>query len=234
MEHDILIVISEQDRAGQLVSDLSLHGLRSTLAQSARDAIRLLHTKSFAFLLLEISTVGADLLLELAMYGFQGVFPYLIVAADFTSGLTRAEFLERGADACIEMPTNAVEVAAEIRAALRRSGRVNLLKGKRLPIKVEHLDMNIDPAEYTVSMGGTSVSLTAKEFEILYFLASYPGIVFSKEQIYENVWECDYACIASSVPDHIYSLRRKLGLDAKDNRYIETVRGVGYRFCREN
>ena len=82
----------------------------------------------------------------------------------------------------------------------------------------------------SVSIGGKPVELTAKEFDILHLLASYPGIVFSKAQIYERVWNEEYLYPSTSVSDLISSMRRKLGLNPKEGRYIQTVFGSGYRF----
>ena len=86
---------------------------------------------------------------------------------------------------------------------------------------------------HTVTIRDKPVSLTVKEFDILLFLSSYPGIVFTKAQIYEQVWEKNFKFASTSVPDHISSLHQKLGLNARDGRYIQTVFGVGYRFVAE-
>jgi len=74
------------------------------------------------------------------------------------------------------------------------------------------------------------ISMTNKEFDILELLARNKGQVFSKEQIYERVWNDDFRYANTGVSDIISSLRKKLGLNARDNRYIQTVHGAGYRF----
>lgn len=119
-------------------------------------------------------------------------------------------------------------------AALRRAGRLAQLEGPfpSAP-QIRHGELSIDPLRHTVTMREEPVSLTVKEFDILHFLASYPGIVFTKAQIYERVWREDFSIASTSVSDHISSLRQKLGLNARDGRYIQTVFGVGYRFVAE-
>ena len=82
-------------------------------------------------------------------------------------------------------------------------------------------------------MRNQPVYLTVKEFDILHLLASYPGIVFTKSQIYERVWQGDFKFATTSVSDQISSLRHKLGLNARDGRYIQTVFGLGYRFAAD-
>lgn len=76
-----------------------------------------------------------------------------------------------------------------------------------------------------------TINLTPKEFELLYLLANNPGVTFSKEQIYFHVWKIQDDMGVSTVTDHISSLRRKLGIHSRDNDYIQTVFGVGYRFA---
>ena len=96
---------------------------------------------------------------------------------------------------------------------------------------IKHKGLSIDPLRRQVSIDGRQVTLTVKEFDILHLLASYPGIVFSKEQIYEHVWNDDFRFTTTSVSDLISSLRKKLGLNARNNQYIQTVHGAGYRFA---
>ena len=96
---------------------------------------------------------------------------------------------------------------------------------------ITHMDLLIDPLRRTVVMEGRKVDLTTKEFDILYLLASHPGVVFSKAQIYQHVWNDDYAYATTSVTDHISSIRRKLELSIKDKRYIQTLYNAGYRFA---
>ena len=106
--------------------------------------------------------------------------------------LFRSEILNLGADTCMEKPLDLEEVLAIINAVLRRAER--LVKPGSLhgtpPIK--HSGLSIDPLRRRVDIDGNTVSLTVKEFDILYFLSRYPGIVFSKEQIYERIWDEDY------------------------------------------
>lgn len=80
-------------------------------------------------------------------------------------------------------------------------------------------------------MKGIAVTLTTMEFRLLYFLASNPAIIFSKERIYERVWQENSLYGSKSVSDMICSIRRKLKLSPKDTTYIKTVKGAGYCFA---
>ena len=82
-------------------------------------------------------------------------------------------------------------------------------------------------------MYGQTVELTGKEFDLLFFLASNKGRVFTKKQIYLQVWDNEYAFDDSNIMSFISKLRKKIELDAEHPFYIQTVRGVGYRFNKE-
>ena len=208
---------------------LSYHGIPSTLVEDVKKAIHNLESRSTAFLLLDLELEGAEAFLDEVVAGFYDPQPYLLVANTFFDSTMRTEALNRGADICLEKPLDAQEILAVINAVLRRSTRFTRGPVKLAPCVVRK-DLSIDPLRRTVIIEGRSVELTSKEFDILYFLASYPGFVFSKDQIYEYVWNDDPQFATTNIFNHISALRRKLGLSAKDTRYIETVFGTGYRF----
>ena len=216
---DILIVLSRKDQPELVCAVLAHHGITATLAEDVQNAVLSMESHINAFLLLDLDLEGADSLLELVVNSFRDPPPYLLAADAFPDSAARVKALNLGADACLEKPVDAEEVLAIVNAALRRAERLARL--------------SIDPLRHTVTMREEPVSLTVKEFDILHFLASYPGIVFTKAQIYERVWREDFSIASTSVSDHISSLRQKLGLNAKDGRYIQTVFGVGYRFVAE-
>ena len=230
IKQDILIVLSPKCQPEHICAVLAQHGIAATIAEDIRSAIRSLEQSTKAFLLLDLSLDGADLFLDEIVTNFYNPPPYLLVANDFSDNTERISILNRGADACLEKPVEAGEVLAVINAALRRTARTQRTDIKLAPC-ITHLDLLIDPLRRTVVMAGRKIDLTTKEFDILYLLASYPGLVFSKAQIYQHVWNEDYAYATTSVTDRISSIRRKLGLSIKDKRYIQTVYDAGYRFA---
>ena len=211
-------------------SVLSDNGIPNTLVSDVKKAVRSLQSRSTAFLLLDLELEGAEAFLDEVAAGFYNPPPYLLVISTFPDSTARSKVMNRGADACLEKPLDSHEVLAVINAALRRSSRFVKGPEKLAPCLVRG-DLTIDPLRRTVIMENRPVKLTPKEFDILYFLASYPGFVFTKEQIYENVWNDDSQYATTNVFDHISALRKKLGLSIKDTRYIETVHGSGYRFA---
>ena len=95
-------------------------------------------------------------------------------------------------------------------------------------------DLSINPFNRVVTdKYGKQIQLTAKEFDLLYFLVSHKGQVFSKEQLYNNVWGYDYPADANNLTSFIRKLRKKIEPDPDNPRYIITIRGVGYKFTEK-
>ena len=137
----------------------------------------------------------------------------------------RLEGLDMGADDYVTKPFSPRELAARVRAVLRRS-----LKdaGGRRPLKFEGIEINLE--RRSVEVHGQPVSLTVREFDILYHLASHPAQVFAREQIVASLWNDDFDGDASTVTVHVRRLRGKIEVDPARPRHVRTVWGVGYCF----
>lgn len=127
------------------------------------------------------------------------------------------------ADDYVVKPFSPREVVARIRALLRRSG---------LREELRFQDLVIRPKERMAYLKGEPLPLSRLEFDLLLTLAQHPGMVFTRERLLEKVWGPDFLGVDRVVDVHIASLRKKLLDDWENPRYIETVRGVGYRFRR--
>jgi DNA-binding response OmpR family regulator len=135
--------------------------------------------------------------------------------------------LEVGADDYVTKPFGAKELVARVRAVLRRSRGVPAAGSRDEVIRLEGLE--IDPGRREVTRDGEPAVLTALEFDLLAALASSPGRVFTRRQLLERVWGWDHVGDDRIVDVHVRKLRRALGDDATDPRFIATVRGVGYK-----
>lgn len=131
--------------------------------------------------------------------------------------------LQMGADDYVSKPFSMKVLLARLQAVLRRREQVPVLVDAILKVH----DLTINPGRHEVLCGKSAVELTASEFRVLHFLARRPGWVFTREQIVDGVKGLDYAVTDRAVDVQMVSLRRKLG---KRGDWIETVRGVGYRF----
>lgn len=232
MKQDILIFSSRIKRSDQVRATLDEHDIPALIVFNPHEAMASLVLHPPAFFWLDIDTEDAYLFLKDMTSRALHPPPYIILTSSFADSTARATMLNQGADTCIEIPVDLSEILAVLNTVLRREDRLNrLYPGNLLPC-IEYKELLIDPLRRRVQMNGHDIDLTRKEYDILCLLASNPGTVISKEQIYSRIWKEENHIATTMVTDHISSLRQKLGLHAKDPDYIQTVFGVGYRFAK--
>ena len=134
--------------------------------------------------------------------------------------------LEVGADDYVIKPASPAEVVSRVRANLRR----RRIDAQAANLKYEFGDLVVDLSRRQVWFHGERVDLTATEFEILRFLAAHPGWVYSRQQIMQQLWDGNFYGETRSADVHIQRIRKKIEPDPRNPRYIQTVRGMGYRF----
>ena len=140
--------------------------------------------------------------------------------------------LELGADDYVVKPFSIRELIARVKAVLRRFGPPTEEEGSEDEI-ITVGELEIDINKYEVNKNGKIIDLTLREFELLKFLSSNPGVVFSREELLEKVWEYEYYGDIRTVDVTIRRLREKVEDTSKDYKYILTKRGVGYYFDGE-
>jgi two-component system phosphate regulon response regulator PhoB len=152
----------------------------------------------------------------------------VIVCSVSASERDRVGMLNLGADDFITKPFSFAELEARVRAVLRR--------GNTAPTTtLDHGELVIDQGTRTVTVADMPVTMTRKEFDLLAFLASAPGRVFSREDLLERVWGSNGRWQGrSTVTEHIRRIRLKIEADPEKPKWITTVRGIGYRFCGPN
>lgn len=136
----------------------------------------------------------------------------------------RVKGLELGADDYVTKPFNLSELAARVRAVLRRSS------GEAIKEPIERGNLKIDPRSHEATVDGRALELSPKEFALLYFLAKNSGQVFSREILLDRVWGRDAFVSARTVDVHIRWLRKHIEDNAEEPTRLITVRGVGYKF----
>ncbi|HEX2711011.1 MAG TPA: response regulator transcription factor [Candidatus Acidoferrales bacterium] len=136
--------------------------------------------------------------------------------------------LEMGADDYVVKPFSPRELVARVKTVLRRVSLISPADASASPLVYDEL--HIDPRARTVEARGRAVTLTAKEFDLLWLLATHPAQVFTRTQVLDRVWGRDFFGDASTVTVHIRRLREKIERDPSHPRFIATVWGVGYKF----
>ena len=134
--------------------------------------------------------------------------------------------LDLGADDYLTKPFSPRELAARVRAVLRRTARDDLLQG---PNEFEYGGLKLDLLQRAVTVDGTRAPLTPTEFRLLVMLVREPGRIFTREQIIDRVFGYDFDGFDRTVDAHVSNLRRKLGAHSDGSGYIQTVYGVGYK-----
>jgi len=164
-----------------------------------------------------------------ALRGLSYYVPILILSA--RSGETdRVLGLELGADDYLAKPFSIAELLARVKAIFRRGDALAL--SRAAPGKITQVgDLVIDPARREARLAGAVVRLTAKEFDLLAFLAAHRGQVFARGQLLDAVWGYSLEAYEHNVNTHINRLRAKIEQDPANPRYVLTVRGFGYRFA---
>lgn len=140
----------------------------------------------------------------------------------------RLKGLDLGADDYVTKPFSPRELAARVRAVLRRTNREAQAKG---PVKLAHGEVEIDTRTREVTIAAAPISLTPTEFSLLEMFISEPGRVFTRDQIIDRVFGYDFDGFDRTVDAHVSNLRRKLHkASPEERRYVHTVYGVGYKF----
>lgn len=152
--------------------------------------------------------------------------PVIMLTARDTE-LDKVVGLEIGADDYLAKPFSTRELVARVRAMLRRTRRV---EPARQDARIEIEELVLDGSRHRVTLAGREVALKPKEFDLLAFFMGHAGQVFGRDQLLASVWGYDFAGDSRTVDTHVKTLREKLGDSAERPRWIQTVRGVGYRF----
>jgi DNA-binding response OmpR family regulator len=219
----ILVVEDDGHIADLIVKNLEVAGYECHASPDGGHALADFERVKPDLVVLDLGLPGLDGLEVTRRLRRDSDVPILMVTARSSEG-DKLLGLEIGADDYITKPFSTAELVARVRALLRRSSGTL----RERPLEVGPL--RIDPARRAVELAGQSVPLTTLEFDLLYFLASRPGRVFSREALMEHVWGSDRVVDDRSIDSLVSRLRRKLERDPAQPRFVQTVWGAGYRF----
>ena len=229
MAKKILIIDDEQDIIELLQFNLQAEGYETLSALEGETAIELAQKKQPDLIILDIMLPGKDgyeVIRELRQDVKTRRIPVIFLTAK-DSEIDEVIGLELGADDYIVKPIGLRKLVARVKMVLRKASSVVEEKNK----KISHGNLLIDADSYSVKVNGKPVDFTKKEFEILSYLAQRPGRVVTRETLLNEVWGEDVIVIDRTIDVHIRKIREKL---EDFSSYIETIKGVGYRFKTES
>lgn len=151
---------------------------------------------------------------------------FILMLTSRSDAADKKEGFLKGADDYLTKPFDLLELEYRVKAILKRQRTVT--SSEKQPIAYDNLI--IDPVRREVKINDSFILLTALEFDLLHFLASRPGRVWRRDELIQNVWDYEYVGDQRVVDVHIGQIRKKIELDASEPSYIQTVRGVGYKF----
>jgi len=229
----VLIVDDDIDLCHLMAKCVSQEGYLPLKAHSAQSAYSIINDKEsdLALIILDIMLPDSNGLDLLAHISSKYTIPVIMVTAK-DSLEDKVIGLRLGADDYLTKPFSLSELGARVNALIRRYvSSADTTVAEYKTIEFGNLKINYDLR--TVLCNDTEVYLTGKEFDILYLLAKNKGRVLTKKQIYESVWSDQYVYDDNSIMSIICKIRRKLETCAPANSYIDTIRGIGYRFNRK-
>lgn len=225
----ILVIDDEVEIAEFIKKYLLREGYCVYCGYNAGDALRLIRENKPDVIILDImlpDTNGTEFCHYLRSEGIYT--PVLLISAK-DDDADKVLGLGLGADDYITKPFSPNELVARVKAHLRRN-KILMARYKDTSVLLTFATMEIDVKRREVTVNGEPVYLTAKEFDLLVFLAKNPNQVFNRSQLYEKIWGLEACGDDRTVMVHIRNLRGKIEKDMSHPKYIKTVWGVGYKF----
>lgn len=226
MSHHILLVEDDISIQEMVETYLVKEGFQVTIASDGEEGVGVFSKGSFDLIILDIMMPKLDGLEVVRIIREKSAVPILMMSAKDTD-VDKAVGLGLGADDYICKPFSMIELAARVKAGIRRSTKYSAVESKDEAIQIG--DLIIDPINFTVEKKGRQLKLTLKEFEILKLFVKNQNRVFTKAQIYTLVWNEEYYGDDNVINVHMRRLREKIESDPSNPEYIKTLWGIGYK-----
>lgn len=228
----VLIIDDDKELCALMKKCIEQEKLSAVTVYNGIEGVRLIdeNKDSYSLIILDVMLPDIDGFQILQKIRDTSNIPVLMLTAK-SSEEDKVFGLRLGADDYLTKPFGINELLARVNSLIRRYTTLNPFTADIDSISLK--DMVIDKLNRTVTVKDIPILLTGKEFDLLLFLASNKGRVFTKKQIYSQVWEEEYAFDDSNIMSFISKLRKKIEPDPDHPFYILTVRGVGYRFNKE-
>jgi DNA-binding response OmpR family regulator len=225
-----ILIVEDEKSIAELERDyLEINGFSVDIAFTGDEGLRLAMTEEYDLILLDIMLPNIDGFEVCKTIRKTKDIPIMLVSAK-KEDIDKIRAFGLGADDYVVKPFSPNELIARIKAHLARYER--LMGKQREPVSSDLYigGLHINPTDRRVFVNNRETILTAKEFDVLTFLATNPNQVFSKDHLFERIWGYDSMGEISTVTVHIRKIREKIETDPSNPEYIETIWGAGYRF----
>lgn len=226
----ILIIDDEKELVALLQDELTARGHRVLTAYNGVDGVALAREQP-ELIVLDIMMPEMDGFEVCRKIRGEVLCPILFLSAKQAES-DKIRALTLGGDDYISKPFGLRELLARIDANLRREQRSQYINAEKKRTKLYFSELSIDLSEHRVKIGGETVPISKREYDIVELLALHAGQVFSREHIYERVWGYDSDGDAYTVVEHIRKIRKKFAELSQGTEYISTVWGIGYKWNR--
>ena len=224
-----VLIVEDEDAIAEIERDyLELSGFDVTLASDGKEGLDIALKEDFDIIILDIMLPGMDGFDICKEIRKEKDIPIIMVSAK-KEDIDKIRGLGIGADDYMTKPFSPSELVARVKAHLARYERL-LTNNKHENEIIEIRGIKIDKTARRVFVNGEEKSFTTKEFDLLTFLAEHPNHVYTKEELFREIWDMDSIGDIATVTVHIKKIREKIEADTSNPQYIETIWGVGYRF----
>ena len=228
MQNIKIMVVDDELEIAELIKDyLEAEQYDVIISTDGKECLKLFREYHPQLIVLDIMLPGLDGMEVCRTIRAESAIPIIMLSAKKTE-IDKILGLGLGADDYVVKPFSPGEVVARVKAQLRRYHQLSAIADKG-DVRSFH-NLEIDLKAYTVRLNGKCVDFTAKEFEVLRFLALHPNQVLTRQQIYENVWGVNEYGDLNTVTIHVKKIREKIEDDVSAPAFIKTVRSVGYKF----
>ena len=229
MEEKRILIVEDEESIAELEKDyLEMSGFQAEIETRGDAGLKKALEEDFDLFILDLMLPNIDGFEICKKIREKKNTPVIVVSAK-KDDIDMVRVLGLGADYYITKPFSPIELVARVKAHMARYERLvgsNISQNDIIEIR----GIRIDKTARRVSVDGEEKNLTAKEFDLLTFLASNPNHVYTKEELFQKIWDMESIGDIATVTVHIKKIREKIELDTSNPQYIETIWGVGYRF----
>lgn len=226
----ILIIDDDKELCVLIKRSVLSEDIEADFCNTGKEGLRKLKEKEYQLVILDVMMPGMDGFETMKEIRKENSLPILMFTSK-NDNASKVRGLRAGADDYLTKPFDMDELIARIISLTRRYTRFNQLDGMTQQLEFDGLHIDIENRSITTENG--TFELPPKEFDLLLYCAKHQGKILTKQQIYEEVWGEEYFYDDSNIMAIISRLRKKLEVDSGNPKYIQTIKGIGYRFNKE-